>query len=107
MNIQVYTKSHRYTASGQVKYVLITSLALLSNASVFAADSFQHKMLFMPTESMLKAEAKGRIMIYDGLKSETVHRAMNEQFDRIDNMMFVRIHHEQDNSESSVEDDGC
>jgi len=46
-------------------------------------------------------------MIYDGLTSNTVDKAMDEQFNRIEHMMFVRIVHEQDNGEYYVEDDGC
>jgi hypothetical protein len=64
-------------------------------------------MLFEPPESMLLAEARGRVMIYDGLHSKTVNLAMDEQFDRIDNMMFTRIHHVEDNGEIEIEDDGC
>ena len=60
-----------------------------------------------PSEITLKAEAKGRVMIYDGLTSKTISKAMDEQFNRIENMMFVRIIHEQDNGEYYVEDDGC
>ncbi len=107
MNTQVQTNNHRYTGSNLVKTVLITSLLVLGSTSTFADDSYQHKMLFSPSNSMLMAEARGRIMIYDGLDSTTVNSAMNEQFDRIDNMMFVRIHYPQENGEQVVEDDGC
>ncbi len=46
-------------------------------------------------------------MIYGGMDNETVERAMDEQFNRIDNMMFTRIHHVRDNGEEYVDDDGC
>ena len=107
MNIQVHTNNHRHTGSDPLENLLLTSLLILTSTSAFATDSYQHKMLFTPSDSMLKTEAKGRIMIYDGLASETVDRAMNEQFDRIDNMMFIRIHHIQDDGENLVEDDDC
>lgn len=83
--------------------ILLTSMPHQANA----VDSFQEKMLFDPPESMLLAEARGRIMIYDGLDSNSVNRAMDEQFNRIDNMMFTRIHHAQENGEVEIEDDGC
>jgi hypothetical protein len=80
---------------------------ILATSSALSADSYLHKMLFSPSDSLLKAEAEGYIMIYDGLESETVDKVMNEQFDRIDSMMFVRIQHLQDNGDYLVEDDGC
>ena len=46
-------------------------------------------------------------MIYDGLDEEVVERALDEQFDRIEHMMFTRIHHAGPDGTVSVEDDGC
>ena len=57
-------------------------------------------------EHLLLAEAKGRVMIYDGMPIDVVDRAMDEQFDRIDHMMFTRIRHPAPEGEE-VEDDGC
>ena len=37
----------------------------------------------------------------------TVMRAMDEQYDRIDNMMFVGTVYEQEDGELAVEEDGC
>ena len=49
----------------------------------------------------------GRVMIYDGLKSETIDKVMDEQFDRIDNMMFICTRYLQDDGHYEVEEDGC
>lgn len=46
-------------------------------------------LLFNPGEQQLCLERKGRIVIYDNLKSSDIDRALEEQFDRIENMMFV------------------
>ena len=47
-------------------------------------------------------------MIYDGLESKVIDKAMDEQFDRIDHMMFTRIHHESEEGDGGyVDDDGC
>lgn len=107
MNTPLQTSNHDNAGPGQLISLLLTSLLVFGSTPAFANDSYQLKMLFTPSSSMLKAEARGRIMIYDGLDIETVNRAMNEQFDRIDNMMFVRIHHTHDDEEQLVEDDGC
>lgn len=78
--------------------------------TVDAEDSFQQNALFNPSNSQLQAEARGRIMIYDGLDNAIVERAMDEQFDRIEHIMFVRIrntHNTQPDSEVFYDDDGC
>ena len=87
--------------------IIINMLLVLVSMPAKAADSYQYKSLFTPSDFTLKAEAKGRIMIYDSLTSKTIDKAMDEQFDRIENMMFVRIVHEQDNGQYYVEDDSC
>jgi len=46
-------------------------------------------------------------MIYDELDEEDVERALDEQFDRIEHMMFTRIRHTEPDGAVSVEDDGC
>ena len=102
MNTQIH---NNYSAT--VKTILIASLLTLTATSAFADNRFYNKLLFTPGDSMLRAESRGRIMIYDGMDNETVERAMDEQFNRIDNMMFTRIHHVQDNGEEYVDDDGC
>ena len=102
MNTQVHK-----ICSDAVKNIMLASLLALFAASAFAENSFYYNTLFTPGDSTLKAESRGRIMIYDGMDNETVNRAMDEQFDRIDNMMFTRIHHVQDDGEEYVDDDGC
>jgi hypothetical protein len=72
-----------------------------------AENDFQHKILFNPTNSQLRAEARGHIMIYDGMENTVVERAFDEQFDRIENMMFIRTRDTDRNGEVSFEDDGC
>jgi hypothetical protein len=87
--------------------IITNMLLVLAATPAQAKDNYQYNALFTPSDYTLKAEAKGRVMIYDGLTSKTVDKAMNEQFNRIDNMMFVGIIHEQENGEYYVEDDGC
>lgn len=44
-------------------------------------------------------------MIYDGLESETVEQAMSSQFDRIEQMIFVRTRYEPGTDDT--DDNGC
>ena len=107
MNIHMQTTGDVRSHSVIAKLLLLTGPLVLTTTSASAGESYFHRMLFDPTDSMLQAEANGSIMIYDGLDSVTVDKFMNEQFDRIDSAMFVRIHHLQDSGEYLVEDDNC
>ena len=39
-------------------------------------------------EHQLEVERKGRVFIYDGMHTTDVERALDEEFDRIEHMMF-------------------
>lgn len=84
----------------------IFSVFLVASSPVYA-DSYQVQMLFNPDPGLLKAEARGRIMIYDGLDDETVTRALDEQFSRIENMMFIRTRYLQPDGAYEYDDEGC
>ena len=67
---------------------------LAAFTSVAGADedrlrNWQLTLLFNPGEQQLKVEEKGRVMIYDGMRSADVNRALDEQFDRVEHMMFT------------------
>lgn len=74
-----------------------------------ATTTWQESRLFEPSESQLAQEQRGQVFIYDGLEIGKVQQAMDEQFDRIENMMFTRIHHLPPTGAGAaeVEDDGC
>jgi hypothetical protein len=73
------------------------------------------RRLFEPTEAEREEEATGRIYIYDGLRDIDVERAMRDQYDRFENMMFIRekktdgggVLKDPATGEDVVEDDGC
>lgn len=81
----------------------IITLTIISSAH--AAD-FQQNVLLNPSSHQLEAESNGRVMIYDQMDNETVELALNTQFDRIENMMFVRTQYIQKDG-SIEEDDDC
>ena len=97
---------------------LVVIAAFLSRpVTVSAADSWQEKLLFNPTPAQLETEQKrDRIMIYHGLKDVQVTSAMEDQFDRIEHMMFTgtvvtdsrgETLIDEETGETVVEDDGC
>lgn len=57
-----------------------------------AADraGYPEDVLSSPSKAVLLAEKRGRVTIYDGLEQRVVDRALDNQFDRIGSMMFVR-----------------
>ncbi len=72
------------------RIILIAALATPFAATNALAGDFQQETLFNPGKFQLQAEDNGRVMIYDRMDNETVELAMTEQFDRIENMMFIR-----------------
>ena len=84
---------------------LLAPLARAANPN----ESFQYNTLFDPTPARLKAEERGRVMIYDGLDNALVERALDEQFDRIEHMMFIRTRQSSsdDDNAATADDDGC
>lgn len=87
--------------------LLLGTLLISAPLAASAEGRFQMNALFKPGPSLLQAEARGRVMIYDGLDEEVVERALDEQFGRIENMMFTRTRHTEPDGDVSVEDDGC
>ena len=88
----------------------------LAGAAEPAASTWQMTRLFQPTQADLKSESKGRVMIYDGLTDKTVERALDQQFDRVETMMFTSIVvtddsgepiRDTDTGEIITEEDGC
>jgi hypothetical protein len=74
------------------------------------------RRLFEPTAAERQQESKGRIYIYDGLTDKDVARAMDEEFERVESMMFIRLKptdeqgevlKDPESGEELVEDDGC
>ncbi len=98
MKTSVNNKNQAHT----FKWIALATLLILCANT--AQAEFQQNVLFKPSEGVLVAEAKGRVMIYDGLKEKTVHLAMNQQFDRIENMMFVNTRYINQDGEEAADD---
>jgi hypothetical protein len=76
-------------------------------ASANAADvrDIEMRRLFQPTQNEIRSEAAGKIYIYDGMRESDIERAMDEEFDRVDNMMFIRV--KPTSANEYIVDDGC
>ena len=111
MNTRIHTPTTQNTGTfmNRIAAALLTAVVLtLPGLAAGADDDFQYNSLFNPSQSQLKAETRGRVMIYDGLPENVVDQALDTQFERIDNMMFTRIHRNvEDDKEVEVDDDGC
>jgi len=72
-----------------LKCLVLSSLCSLT----FAADLRQIEMrrLLSPTPAELASEERGQVYIYDGLRDLDIERAIDEQFARVEHMMFIRV----------------
>jgi hypothetical protein len=96
----------------------VSVATLLGSAPTLAADvsEIELRRLFEPNKAELAEESKGRIHIYEGLRDTDVQRALDEEFGRVENMMFIRtiktdeegkVERDPETGEVEVEDDGC
>lgn len=99
-----------------IKPIFLSGLLLVCVEPWAAADDWQLRMLNQPSDAQLLLEKKGRVFIYDGLTDVQVEQAVDQQFERMGSMMFVRTvltdtHGESlsdpESGEPMVEDDGC
>jgi hypothetical protein len=86
---------------------LVITVSLPGAASAASSSNWQVKQLNDPSPGLVQAEARGRVTIYDGLREQQVERAMDEQFERIDNMMFIRTLREAPDGGYVAVDDDC
>lgn len=80
-----------------MKHRILVGLAVVGTLSLATATQgkdlreIELRRLFEPTSAELRAERQGRIFIYEGLREGDIARAMREQFQRVDSMMFIRV----------------
>jgi hypothetical protein len=100
-------------------YAPVLGIALfISTPSVFSADlrEIQMRRLLEPTPAELASEKDGRIYIYESLTNPDIEKAMSEEFDRVESMMFIRVpktdasgavKKDEQTGDIIYEDDGC
>ena len=89
----------------------LCSASALAEDALASADQldFQERLLLHPSTKQRAAEQDGRVRIYDSLEIGLINTALDQQFNRIEHMMFSRIHHLPPSGAgpAAVEDDGC
>jgi len=83
----------------QVLKALATCLVVSMSQNVLAAsgqathkpDGWLMKMIYQPSPSLLRREARGFVNIYDGFTDTQVDEILDRQFERIGHMMFTRM----------------
>jgi len=99
---------------------VLSMAMLLGAAPARAADAdvsrIELRRLLEPSPAERAEEARGRIYIYEGLRDSDIQHALDDEFHRIQNMMFIRtiktddegkVERHPDTGEVEVEDDGC
>jgi hypothetical protein len=100
--------------------LIILSMSLVFSHSALADDelqqSWQMSLIFNPGDHQYEMERRGRVFIYDGLHDTVVEQALDQQYERIDSMMFVNTvvtdnegvpMTDPETGELLVENDGC
>lgn len=77
---------------------------LLPNEAAVAQD-WQERRLFSPSAAQQRAEQRGGVVIYDGLHEDSVDRALDAEFGRVQNMMFVGVRHSAPDDGEYADDD--
>ena len=79
------------------------------DSSAALSLNYQVKRLLAPSSAQLATEQRGGVYIYDSLTMGQVNTGLDQHFDRMQNMMFIRIHHPPPagTGPMEVEDDDC
>ena len=93
------------TTRGAAALLIYLSTTGLSFASTSDGNNWSLNQLLNPSAGQLKAEQRGRVAIYDGLHESTVDKALDNQFGRIEHMMFVRVTHTTPEGDEWADDD--
>ena len=97
----------------KVLSMLFAGVVPLSGLNSAAADEdriyqIQKKRLDRPSRVVRKAEQlRQSVFIYESMKQQDVENAMEQQFDRIENMMFIKTRLLNEEGEEEIEEDGC
>lgn len=93
-----------------MKFSVLNAVSMMFAVSLLTANScqaddqaisLQSKRLNSPSKTQSNLEKDGKVYLYIGLKDKEVDRALDTQFDRIENFMFLSVI-KTDNNEKSL-----
>ena len=84
--------------------VSVLVILLISTASASRNSSWQLERLLSPQEHHINQESKGAVFIYDRLYETDIETALDQQFNRIDSMMFIRTRIVKDGEVTETDD---
>ena len=94
----------KLTTSTLIISCFACSLPTLADETL-AVQDWQQRRLLNPSAEVRAREESGQVFIYDGLAETQVDQAVDTQFGRLENMMFVRVRHPEPDGEISTDDD--
>ena len=97
-------------ASNHTLAAALPAFTFLVSMQVAKADSpaeWQLQLPLDPSDQQLRVEDKRRVVIDDGPKSADVDKGLDHQFDRIEQMMFIRTKVFAPEGGYAQVDDGC
>ena len=96
----------RLSASTLIISCFACSLSPLAQEAM-AEQDWQQSRLLNPSAQERASEEAGQVFIYDGLAETQVDQALDTQFQRLENMMFIRVRHPEPDVALSVDEDDC
>ena len=90
-----------------VDFRMVISLVLLAGfaGQALGLQGWQERQLLAPSAAQQRMEQQDRVYIYDGLHEDTVDQALDTQFERVENMMFVGVRHTTEDGDEYADDD--
>lgn len=88
--------------------IILAALALswpAARATDLGASEYDRQLLHHPPASLLAREDRGEVTIYERVYAADIERAMDEQFERVDKMMFVHTLQREPDGSIEEEDD--
>lgn len=85
-------------------FIFSFSFSSFLYASDISFNEIEERMLLNPPASGGHAS---EVIIYSNVRNKTVNKALDQQFHRIENMMFVNTVIESDTGDYSLTDDEC
>jgi hypothetical protein len=116
MNAKIKTGNNNRKLAISVFIALIGMGADAHAAIADAMHDWQQNILTNPSQRQIAREKAGQVTIFDGLTDKIVNSIMDNQFNRLDSMMFTHIIitgddgtplKDKETGELLTEDDGC